>query len=280
MTKWNMIIDVALCENCNNCFISTKDEHVGNEFPGYSAAQPLHGHRWIDIKRKVRGSSVMTDAAHVPTMCNHCDDPPCRKVGGEAITKRPDGIVLIDPKMAKGREDIVASCPYGAIWWNEELQIPQHWTFDAHLLDQGWAMPRGAHACPTGAMRAVKASDADMAQRAKSDGLEVLNPEMNTRPRVWYKNLHRYTKCFVGGSAIAEVAGRTECIAGATVELRRNQSVVAKGVTDTFGDFKFDALAPNSGDYSVSVMHPRHGTASAAVNVASESVYMGEIRLA
>lgn len=280
MTKWNMVIDVALCENCNNCFISTKDEHVGNEFPGYSAAQPLHGHRWIDIKRKIRGSGVMTDAAHVPTMCNHCDEAPCRKIGGDAITKRPDGIVLIDPKKSKGRKDIVASCPYGAIWWNEDLQIAQHWTFDAHLLDQGWAMPRGAHACPTGAMRAVKASDADMAQRAKSEGLEVLNPEMNTKPRVWYKNLHRYTKCFVGGSAVAEVDGKTECIAGATVELHHKESVVAKGITDTFGDFKFDGIEPKSGKYSLTVKHQQHGAASATISVADESVYLGEIRIA
>jgi len=279
MTKWNMVIDVALCENCNNCFISTKDEHVGNEFPGYSAAQPLHGHRWIDIKRKVRGSGLMVDAAHVPTMCNHCDDAPCRKVGGDAITKRPDGIVLIDPKKAKGRKDIVASCPYGAIWWNEELQIPQHWTFDAHLLDQGWAMPRGAHSCPTGAMRAVKASDAEMAQRAQNEKLEVLNPELNTRPRVWYKNLHRYTKCFVGGSVLGRVNGVTECAAGAKVELRNGFGKVAEAVTDTFGDFKFDGIAPDSGAYSVAIAHEGLGKASLDVTIKGESIYAGEIML-
>jgi Fe-S-cluster-containing dehydrogenase component len=279
MTKWNMVIDVALCENCNNCFLSTKDEHVGNEFPGYSASQPLHGHRWIDIKRKVRGSGSMVDAAHVPTMCNHCDDAPCRKVGGDAIVKRADGIVLIDPKKSKGRKDIVSACPYGAIWWNEELQIPQHWTFDAHLLDQGWAMPRGAHACPTGAMRAVKASDDEMARRAKQDGLEVMRPDLNTRPRIWYKNLHRYAKCFVGGSVIAEIDGKTECIGEATVELRRTDSMIMKVTTDVFGDFKFDRIEPDSGEYSLAITHKNYGAAFVDVNVGNESVYLGELRL-
>lgn len=280
MTKWNMVIDVALCENCNNCFLATKDEHVGNSFEGYSESQPLHGHRWINIKRTVRGSGSMVDAAHVPTMCNHCDDAPCRKVGGDAITKRADGIVLIDPKKAKGRKDIVSSCPYGAIWWNEELQIPQHWTFDAHLLDQGWKMPRGAHACPTGAMRAVKASDTEMAQKVKAESLEVLNPEYNTRPRVWYKNLHRYTKCFVGGSVLARIDGVTECVAGAKVELRNATSTVAEIVTDTFGDFKFDGIAPDSGAFRIVIAHPKLGKASLDVAVKGESVYAGEIVLA
>ena len=43
MKKWNMVIDVALCHDCNNCFLADKDEFVGNDFPGYSAAQPWAG---------------------------------------------------------------------------------------------------------------------------------------------------------------------------------------------------------------------------------------------
>jgi Fe-S-cluster-containing dehydrogenase component len=62
--KWNLVVDVATCENCNNCTLSTKDEHVGNEFPGYAASQPQHGHQWIKIDRKVRGSGTMVDAAY------------------------------------------------------------------------------------------------------------------------------------------------------------------------------------------------------------------------
>jgi len=34
MKKWAMIIDVAKCENCNNCFLSCKHEHIGNDFSG------------------------------------------------------------------------------------------------------------------------------------------------------------------------------------------------------------------------------------------------------
>ena len=116
MKKWNLIVDVAECHNCNNCFISCKDEYVGNEIKGYSAPQPLHGHKWINILSKERGRFPMTDVVYVPTMCNHCDDAPCIKQGDGAVKKRDDGIVIIDPEKAVGRKDIVDSCPYGAIW--------------------------------------------------------------------------------------------------------------------------------------------------------------------
>src|SRR4029450_14083657 len=98
----------------------------------------------------------MTAIACVPTMYNHCDDAPCLKAGDGAVKKRDDGIILIDPEQAKGRKDLVDACPYGHIWWNEEHQVPQIWTFDAHLIDQGWEQTRGHQACPTGAMRAAQ----------------------------------------------------------------------------------------------------------------------------
>ncbi len=37
--------------------------------------------------------------------------------------------------------------------------MPQHWNFDAHLIDQGWQQTRGQQSCPTGAMRAIKVED-------------------------------------------------------------------------------------------------------------------------
>jgi Fe-S-cluster-containing dehydrogenase component len=280
MKKWNMIIDVALCENCNNCTLATKDEHVGNDFPGYAAPQPQHGHRWIDIKRNVRGSGSMVDAAHVPTMCNHCDDAPCIKVGKGAVIKRNDGIVIIDPQKAKGRRDILESCPYGAIFWNEELQLPQHWIFEAHLLDQGWQQTRGAQVCPTGAMKVVKIEDSEMAMQADQGHLQVLKPELKTRPRVYYKNLHRYSKCFIGGTVVATIGGTKECISDAVVELRSKKNAIGRLNSDTFGDFKFDGIDPDSGAYDVTITHPKYGRASINVSIVAESIYAGDIMLA
>ena len=49
--KWNLIVDVERCDNCRLCFLAVKDEYVGNDFPGVSAAQPSEGqHKWLDIE--------------------------------------------------------------------------------------------------------------------------------------------------------------------------------------------------------------------------------------
>lgn len=279
MKKWNLVVDVAECHNCNNCFISTKDEYVGNEFPGYSAPQPLHGHKWIDIKSKERGSFPFVDVAYVPTMCNHCDDAPCVKLGRGAVTKRDDGIVIIDPVKARGRSDLVDACPYGAIWWNAELNIPQAWTFDAHLLDRGADAPRCVKACPTGAMRSFKLTDDEMRKLARDEGLEELAPEFGTRPRVLYKNLHRYTKAFVAGAVIAGSAGVVDCVSGAVVELFDGELLIGSTATDVFGEFKIDRVEPQPRRLRLRVSHTAFAAKEIAFGLEGESVAFGEIRL-
>jgi Fe-S-cluster-containing dehydrogenase component len=274
MKKWNLVVDVDNCTNCNMCVLAVADEYVDNDWPGYSAAMPKHGHRWINIERKERGMAPMVDVAFVPTMCQHCDDAPCIKAATNgAVTKREDGIVLIDPVKAKGQKQIVDACPYGAVWWNEEKQIPQAWTFDAHLLDQGWKEPRAAQVCPTAAIRSFKIEDGEMARLVKDEALSVLHPEHGTKPRVWYKNLHRYTEAFVGGTVARQVDGLTDCVEGVKVRLTKDGRTVAETVSDAFGDFKIDRLPVDSGAYRLEV-----SGASKPIDVTvGESVYVGTV---
>lgn len=254
------------------------DEYVGNEWPGYAAPMPKHGHKWIDIKQKERGQTPFIDIAYLPTMCNHCDEAPCIKVAPDAISKRDDGIVLIDPEKAKGRKDLVDACPYGHIWWNDEQETAQAWPFDAHLLDSGWEMTRGQQSCPTGAMQAIKLDDEAMAQKAEEEGLEVLNPELGTKPRVWYRDLWRFTTAFIGGSVSAEADGIVDCVEEATVTLSKAGAKIAEMKTDNYGDFKFDRLEENSGAYTVEIVAPHQDTKVIEIEL-GESLYLGEIRL-
>jgi hypothetical protein len=155
MEKWNMIIDVAECTNCNLCTLATMDEYVGNEWPGYSAPMPKHGHRWISILQKERGQAGMIDVAFVPTMCNHCDDAPC----------------------------------------------------------------------------------------------------------------------------VSEAKGTVvDCVEGASVRLMQENRVIAKIVTDAFGDFTFDRFDENSGPYAV-VISARDGRTKTIEAKLGESVNVGEVRL-
>ena len=278
MTKWNMIVDVAKCENCRNCFLSAKDEHVGNDFPGYAAPQPLHGHQWIDIVSRERGEYPMADVHYLPVMCNHCDDAPCIAAGRDgAVYKRADGIVIIDPVKAKGQKQIVGSCPYRAIYWNEELQLPQKWIFDAHLLDKGWARTRAEQSCPTGALKSVKCSDQEMAALAEAEQLVVLLPERKTRPRVYYKNYHLFGRCFIGGTVVTQTGGREDCVAGAQIGLMHDGKKVASTDTDVFGEFRFDGLDEGSGTYEVKV--ETTGRIAAKAVSLGKSTYIGLVEI-
>ena len=278
MSKWNMVIDVAECTNCNLCTLATMDEYIGNDWPGYAAPMPKHGHKWINILAKERGQVPFLDVAYLPTMCNHCDNAPCVSASNGAITKREDGIVLIDPEKAKGNKDLVDACPYGHIWWNEELEIPQAWPFEAHLLDKGWNKTRGHHSCPTGAMQSIKVTDDEMERMADEQNLEVLQPELGTKPRVWYKNLWRFSKAFIGGTVSSECEGRVDCVEGATVLLLRDTSEIATTQTDNYGDFKFDRLEENSGNYEINILANGHAPKMLSLEL-TNSIYLGEICL-
>ncbi|WP_233860103.1 4Fe-4S dicluster domain-containing protein [Paraburkholderia sp. HD33-4] len=277
MSKWNLVIKVGRCENCQNCVIAARDEHVGNDFPGYAAPAAANADSPVRILRRVQGDAHMVESTYLPVMCNHCDEAPCMRVGGDAIRKRADGIVIIDPDKARGRKDIVKSCPYKAIVWNDELQLPQTWIFDAHLLDQGWPQPRCQQSCPTEVFETLRLDDAAMAEKARREGLKVLRPNLGTKPRVWYSGLERWETCFIGGSVSTRMGDVVECVTDAVVVLYVGNQKMAETVSDGFGDFRFDGLAKGSGLYRVEIRHA-HGNAWRKCEL-GESVYLGEVRL-
>jgi len=279
MSKWNLIVDVAECTNCSLCTLAVQDEHVGNEFPGYAAEMPKHGHHWIEIERRERGQGTMVDVAYVPTMCQHCDDAPCIAAARDgAVSKRPDGIVVIDPDKAKGQKQIVDACPYDAVYWNKALDIPQHWLFDAHLLDAGWKEPRCVSVCPTSALRAVKVDDVQMQKMVDDEELEPLRPDLTTKPRLHYKNLWRYNRSFIAGTVSAERDGIVDCLEDAQVVLKQDGNIVSCLQSDGYGDFKIDRLEVDSGAYTVEVSASGYATETREVTL-DESINLGEIRL-
>jgi Fe-S-cluster-containing dehydrogenase component len=278
MKKWNMIIDVAKCHDCNNCFLACKDEYIDNDWKPFSVGQPWHGHRWMNIMRKERGQYPKVEVGYLPLPCVHCDNAPCIKAAKDgAIYKRDDGIVVIDPEKAKGQKDLVASCPYGAIYWNADKAVPQKCTFCVHLLEEGWKQPRCVQACPTGALEALHAEDGEIQKRVNAEGLEAYRPELKTKPRVYYKNLYRYTHCFIAGSVALQ--DKDECADGATVKLRKGAGrALQETVSNNYGDFKFDGLKENSGAYELEVSYPGYKTQKLGVDLKA-SVNVGTLFL-
>ncbi len=274
MQKWNLVIDIAACTNCNNCVVATQEEYAGNAFPGYSAPGAPDA-KTLDIDRHVRGQGSMVDVHYVPRMCNHCDNAPCVKAGGGAVVKRADGIVIVDPERAKGRRDLVDACPYGAIKWNEAEQAPQNWIFDAHLIDTGWQEPRAAHVCPTRAMRALKVDDRAMAAIVKDEGLTVLQPDWHCAPRVYYRNMEPVLTHFIGGNVSAGGSN----VEGAQMALLRDGAEIATTATDIFGDFRFDGIAAGSAGYALCSSHETLGVAEVALEGVIDSSRVVELHL-
>jgi len=279
MKKWNLVIDVEKCFNCNNCTLSCHDEYHDNVFPGVAHGMSKHGN-WFRVEQRETGVVPMVEVSYLPQTCMHCDKPRCMEVARDgAVVKRPDGIVVIVPEKARGQKQIVDACPYGAVHWNEERQLPQAWPFDAHLIDAGWKRTRGAQACPTRAMEAICVEDDEMRRRVEEQGLEVLHPEYGTQPRVYYRNLARWRTVFIGGCVAATRNGVNDCVEGARIALHKGGKTVATLVSDGYGDFKFSRLEPGSGPYTVVVTADGYDSVSRPVELGRDSAYLGAIEL-
>ncbi|UWG97955.1 carboxypeptidase regulatory-like domain-containing protein [Dehalobacter sp. DCM] len=262
------IFDVAKCNGCYNCQIVCKDEHVENDWTPIAKPQPEIGHFWMKVNEKTLGSVPKVRVSYTPTPCMHCDDAPCITAGSGAVYKRPDGMVIIDPEKAQGNSSLVNSCPYGAIYWNEELKLAQKCTGCAHLLDEG-QIPRCVEACCTDALLFGEEEDfADLISQA-----EVLLPESGSKPRVYYLNL---PKNFVSGEVWdAQIDEDLEDVTITLIDKASGEIRVTK--TDDFGDFWFNKLP--DGVYSISM--EKGGYLSYQIDEVhvNKSINIGDIQL-
>jgi Fe-S-cluster-containing dehydrogenase component len=249
MTRYGMIIDITRCTGCYNCFLSCRDEFAGNAYEGYSAAQPMSGMNWMKLIERERGQYPKVKVAYTPITCMHCDNAGCIKVAKDnAVYRRPDGIVIIDPVKAKGQKEIVGGCPYRVIEWNEELQLPQKCTLCAHMLDKGEKVPRCVESCPTGALIFGDLDDprSEISKLMKSGATEVLHPEYGLKEKVRYIGL---PKKFVAGTVI--YGDVDEVAVGVNITLSgEGKSLTTQ--TNGFGDFEFEGLGDNT-DYVVKI---------------------------
>ncbi len=195
-----------------------------------------------------------------------------------AIYRRDDGIVIIDPERAQGKKDLVNACPYGCIHWNETQNVPQKCTLCAHLQDGGWKQARCVQACPAGALRMQLMEDREMERMVASENLDPLHPEFKTLPRVYYKNLYRYASLFIAGSVAVQRGSIVDCVRDAKVTLRQGGQSVGSALTDAFGDFRFDRLPAQAGEYVVEI--DQAGSRKCVeVGLLTESINIGTIYL-
>ena len=159
MTRLGMVIDLNLCVGCYACTLACK---VENKTPP--------GIWYAPVFDKEIGQYPNTKRLFIPALCNQCEDAPCLKACPTgAISKREDGIVLVDENKCCGTRACVTACPYGAMHFYEDKGgeygnqfVPldaltrekytsgtaQKCTFCAHRVDEGLE-PACVEACPT-----------------------------------------------------------------------------------------------------------------------------------
>jgi Fe-S-cluster-containing dehydrogenase component len=226
------------------------------------------------VIEKERGKYPKVKVAYTAVPCMHCDDASCVRAAKEGeIYKRPDGIVIIDPEKSKDKKDLVSSCPYRVIYWNEEKQIPQKCTFCAHLLDRGWKEPRCVEACPNGTLTFgdLDNPSSEVARKVASGKVEGLHPEYAMKEKVFYIGI---PKRFIAGAVV--LGDTDECGEAAKVTLRgKGEKRVVKA--DPYGDFEFDGLSADKA-YAVKVEYRKYKPFEIEVRTKTD-IYLGDILL-
>lgn len=128
MNRFALKIDELACWGCRTCEVACKQEHGLPPGPGLISI-------W-ENGAKLNGNPG--DFHFQVSVCRHCEDPPCLDacpVG--AITRREDGIVILDSTKCTGCGLCSDSCPFGAIHFDEERGIAQKCNLCHDRVDKG-----------------------------------------------------------------------------------------------------------------------------------------------
>lgn len=110
--SWVMVINVKKCVGCFACTVACEAENYSPPGVSYRVVPEVELGEFPQVSR-----------LFMPTNCMQCDNPPCAPAAPPgAITKRPDGIVVIDYHRFRGREAFDAAakaCPYTALYYDD-----------------------------------------------------------------------------------------------------------------------------------------------------------------
>ena len=137
--------DSSACSGCKACQVACKDKHGLEVGRLWRRVIEVVGGDWLP-SGDVWTSTVF--AYNLSISCNHCERPICMEVcPTKAITKRADGIVLINAQVCVGCSYCRWACPYNAPVLDPVSGKMTKCTFCADELDQG-KNPACVAACP------------------------------------------------------------------------------------------------------------------------------------
>ncbi len=168
------------------------------------------------------------------------------------------------------------TCPYGAIYWNEEAQVPQKCTGCAHLIDEGWTETRCSQVCPTDAIKLVLAEDAEMAEKAEAEGLQAYQADSGHLPPGLLQEPPPLDEGLPGRRA-SSTRTRMSAPKGSKPPWPPPARPSGEGLTNNYGDFVVDELEPQ-GTYTLTLSAPGYKPLTREVTLAA-SLNLGQLFL-
>jgi anaerobic dimethyl sulfoxide reductase subunit B len=166
-------LDQSACTGCKACQVACKDK---NNLPvgiTWRHAMYYGGGNWLP--HPTRPDLVVANNIYAYALskaCMHCENPACVNVcPAQAITKRADGVVLINQDQCIGCRYCEWACPYGAPQFDEKKGVMSKCTFCEDLLAQG-QNPACVDACPMRALQYGELSEL----RAKYGSVNAVEP--------------------------------------------------------------------------------------------------------
>ena len=87
---------------------------------------------------KIKCVTFDEENLYFPVTCFQCNNPPCLSACPvDAISQRPDGIVLVDPEPCIGCKACLEACPFGVMQFNSEKGVAEKCHLCYHRIDRG-----------------------------------------------------------------------------------------------------------------------------------------------
>lgn len=158
MASYAMVIDLNRCVRSRTCYVACKKEHNILAHPR-DVKHPYEYYRLRFVEWEW-GEYPTVRRAFIPFLCMHCEDPIClRFCPLDAISKRSDGIMVIDKERCNGCGICAHVCPYGALYITPEGKA-DGCDFCANRIDAG-LQPKCVEGCPAGERGAIIFGDLD-----------------------------------------------------------------------------------------------------------------------